>query len=176
MPDKDADPNTSQILSETTERKALFGRKELPPLPLSESDKAGRFDILPANAIADERDKKAALCRCGKDVCPHCGKPTRQKEKTAITSDNYRHMYLESQREAAAERLQTNDKKQAEKDARAQAEKQKQDEQRYRARDLQDQLSFWRQQIGQGLYDEGTVNGMIAQLESELNAIPPHLW
>ncbi|NTU76702.1 MAG: hypothetical protein HGA90_02650, partial [Alphaproteobacteria bacterium] len=55
-------------------------------------------------------------------------------------------------------------------------EKKQNDDLRFRARDLQNQINWWNQQRGMGQYEEPIINATIYKLQNELNGIPAAFW
>lgn len=201
---KDVDPNTLHILREMAERKKLLAQKnvDLPPLSPDDARAIRRFEILPSNALSDDKKKHHRLdkreeqeekdndkslnrdgtrhaqdpskCRHGTGVCPTCGHSP--KSKVTVSGDNYRQMYMEQQKQRQGENADLLNRNKMIEEQKKQAEKQRESEQMTRAHDIQDQITFWKQQYGQGQYDDGTINGMVSTLESELGAIPSNYW
>lgn len=190
MTDKPSDPNDTQIPREMTERKKLavprrFGQR---PMTHDESRTIQRFEILPANAIEDDERKsrsktvdlneQADSCaHCGKSVCSRCGQKLGVKKH--MNSENYQQMYLEQQKTAPIEQsgeLQELREKRLAEAAKKAMEQKHANEQRARAREIQNQIAWWNQQRGMGQHDEQNIDGQISLLQSELNGILPEFW
>jgi hypothetical protein len=129
----------------------------------------GRFEVLPTKAIEEDFSKRVS--RAGQK------EGTAESPQTRITGSNYRQMYTGEQ-EAAAEKqkatVETTAQQQAKNDKEI-AEKRQADDQRFRARELQNQIDWWKQQQGQGQHDDSAISGAVDTLERELNSIPQWL-
>lgn len=167
MPNKDCDPNAVLILGESHERKSIFGDTRAAPSLAAPIEPGGRFDILPASGMARKAEEKEQK----KNESSIAG-----LEKPALTSENYQEVYLKNQRENAAKEDEGKKDAQADRAAAQKDEEKKRNEQRFRARELQNQIAFWEQQRGQGLYDDGTIDAMLEQIRRELGTIPSGLW
>jgi flagellar biosynthesis GTPase FlhF len=130
----------------------------------------GRFEVIPIKSIKDDYTSRfKADANEG---------PSGKR----VTGDNYKQMYLE-QRAREQEKADANKRKAeaakregSDAAAKAAADKKKENDQRSRARTLQDQIAWWQQQHGAGQYEEPVINSMITNLQSELNGIPQRLW
>lgn len=142
----------------------------------------GRFEVLPTRAIEEDTLKRFfGVGKSKKQNAAQQADGGAALTKT-VTSSNYCQMYQE-QREQEALRAKTAvdkaaaDKREAEADLQKQAQEKKQaDDMRFRARQIQDQIIWWQQQSGAGQYNDAVINGTIDSLQRELNSIPTHLW
>ncbi len=173
MTTKEDDPNNVLIPREIGERKSLFGKKTLreePPQndPVKETR---RFEVMP-----NETSFKKS-CSCKKSgVCPVCGKAKEPTSPQRVTSENYRQVYLERQKEERAEAARKRQEATRKAGSHAAAEQQREALHRARAHDLQDQIEHWKNQYSAGQYDKGTIDGMLSSLEGELSGIPSIYW
>ena len=180
MADKPRDSNFLQISRDLDDRKRIKGESlENVRPPLTDEELAeGRFEILPSTAIKEEavKHKKKKKKKVEDD-------DEDNPSTTRVTSENYKQMYLERQSEERekpedqkAKDLGKELQKQQDETAKASIEKKLADEQRFRARELQNQIAWWQQQSGLGQYDEATINGTIETLQRELAGIPAVYW
>jgi hypothetical protein len=93
-----------------------------------------------------------------------------------MNAENYRTVYLRRQRLAlqGGKNLTSDQAKQ-----KAAAEKKQQEQEtllRVRARDLYDQILWWRTQYGMGVYENYYIGGELARLEQEINSIDARFW
>ncbi len=129
-----------------------------------------RFETLPSRTLENDYQKRVSG-----------GNPGTQGDtsKNRITADNYQQMYLEQKAEEeahTAKKTQEALKAGGGSSPQSQAEQQRVLNLKYRARDLQMQIEHWKNQRGQGTYDDVTVNTNLTKLEYELNSIPPMYW
>ena len=182
-PDAPRDNNLSQILRDVADRRSLSGRGE--EIRAGEAPRGpavpGRFDVIPAQAVVEERK---------------IGKPpaTQAKESKAapsaasvrVTADNYQKHYLAQRAKQTAELEQKKKEPQKltekeiadkafaerEKANKEAQEKKAADDLRFRARELQNQIVWWQRQISDGACDKDTANASIDALTYALNGIP----
>ena len=154
----------------------------LPPDP-GKDLLAGRFDVLPTNPLGDDYLKRAhGAVISAKANDPKMRGLEENASQTRRNADNYRQMYLEQRAmERSTEAEKEEDPETEKRKAREAANKKAQEDlaasnYRCRARELQTQIAWWRQQSGTGQYDETTISGNVYNLQSELNSIPPEHW
>jgi|GEM_PF-1832846 len=131
-----------------------------------------RFEVLPTKGIEEDYNKRAYAAE-------KSGKVPSSEKQTRMTADNYRQMYLD-QREQEIDRAEMPAKEkpqqpQGPSDAEI-AERKRIDDQRFRARELQNKIAWWKSQQGLGQYDESTIGLNVDILQRELGNIPPGLW
>jgi hypothetical protein len=181
MADQPSDENTYQILRDLAARLEADQKKreesvESSPEEEVEKDlEQGRFEVLPSNALEEHYSKRASTT----------GKTKKLDEMAAevrSTADNYRQMYMdqrvreEQMRVEQEKEIRAAEAKKTEAANKASQEQKIADGQRFRARELQNQIVWWQQQFGQGQYDDATINGTIETLQRELGGIPQGLW
>jgi len=185
-PDAPRDNNLSQILRDVADRQSLRGRGE--EIRAGEAPRGpavpGRFDVIPAQAVVEDRKigkPAAAQAKANKE-----SKSAPSAVSVRVTADNYQKHYLAQRAKQAAELAQKKneppkhtDKEIADKAfaAREKANKDAQekkiaDDYRFRARELQNQIVWWQQQINGGSCDQDTAKASIEALKYALNGIP----
>ncbi len=135
----------------------------------------GRYEVLPSKGIEEDYQKRVR--ESGRYLDP------TGTSKTRLDGDNYRQMYLDQKaqeqalaEEMAKEQLEAQKKAASSVTYQNSSDQQKEVEMKYRARDLQMQIEYWKGQRGQGTFDDVTVNTNLTKLEYELNSIPPTFW
>ncbi|MDD5586585.1 MAG: hypothetical protein PHY92_06475 [Alphaproteobacteria bacterium] len=186
MADQPSGGNTFQILRDIAARLGLDKqKKEEPaaaPIDSVETDlEQGRFQVLPSNALDEDFAKRASTA--GKSAKnPKKNKLDDMAAEVRVTADNYRQMYLDQR---VHEEAMTGEKEKEMQAAKAKAlkdankaaqEKKAADDYRYRARELQNKIGWWKQQSGLGQYDDSTINAAIDTLQGELGGIPQVYW
>lgn len=170
--------NNTHVPQDSAERRRLFscavkqeigGRSET----LNDDMQSGRYEIIPANAIKEnylkEMEKRRQKKKGDEDDDETTG------GKTRVTGDNYQQMYLEEQahikeeesQKRAAARLQTLSSYGA-----RETDSRKDSEMRYRAEKLRQDMDWWQNQSGQGLYDDSVINQSLQDIQTQLDAIP----
>lgn len=140
----------------------------------------GRFDVLPSNPIGEDYLKRAG------SAVKNPNARTASSEKAAgevrYNADNYRQLYLsERDRQAEVTPEKTKQREEAQRKenetaAKLAEEARQVDASRFRARELQSQIAWWKQQSGIGTYDDSTISYNIELLQRELNLIPVAYW
>ncbi len=169
-------------------RDVVAERKKEAPTPASkkkyddreeaqeQEDARNRFQTIQSNPIVEDYNKRAQTAERTAASDQDDGSTTR------VTGNNYREVYLQQRNaerrkaEAAAQGKDSPDKKKQEELDKKAREKKAADEQRFRAREIQDQLVWWQRQFGMGQYDDQTVTKMLADLRQELAGIPQAFW
>jgi len=179
---KDKDRSTNQdLIPQRTRQNTLdqfdFSSKEPP--------ESGRFSVLQASPHDTEKvselvgARKFAAKRSTAEL-KNTGKNMAAQSDTVstnrITGENYLKEYEKKQRQTPPEPSALTQKEIEEK---RQQEKKKIEAEtllRVRARDISDQIHMWRREFGLGNYEATHINGMLAQLEQELNGIDARYW
>lgn len=167
MKDKTEDGNYTLIPRTQSERRKAAAS----PRPAKDSWKTGgRFEVLPTKAVSDNYSKRA---RAALDaLAPKGNGPPPAPASGAVTADNYQKAYLNQQRQTQ-QQIATAPPVTAGTDAaKAYAEKKTADDFRFRAREIQNQIAWWRQQRGMGQYDDTTIGSMVDTLQREWAGIP----
>lgn len=141
----------------------LFSPEKKADLPKVDFN-SGRFDVIPSNSIQDDTLKHQFSERAGdsEKASPQSSSTTR------VSASNYQQLYLENIEKQKVHKPDDAKKK-------ANNEQQAAD-MRFRARELQNQIFWWKSQQGQGQYDDTTITTTIDALQNELNGIPPSFW
>ncbi len=178
----------------TPEQAAALQRFEvLPANPISD-DEEGRDFHLEEDEDEDDNEKGRHKRHRAKDpskerfksgVCPKCGR-SAQSSKVTVTGENYLHLYMEQQKQTLEQQMQMNlseagkseaaKTEEKKKETERLLEKRREDDTRIRAHQLQDQITYWNQQKGQGAYDDATIAANLSPLENELNSISSIYW
>ena len=97
---------------------------------------------------------------------------------SSSSAKNYRAEYLKRKREREEFELAKRPtlKQQQEKLAEQRRLQEQETLTRVRARELMEQIRFWRQKFGTGEYESNHIRGVIASLEQELNGIDARYW
>ena len=185
-PDAPSDHNLSQILRDVADRQSLSGRGQ--EIRAGEAPRGpavpGRFDVIPAQAVVEERKIGKPSAAQAKEAKESKAAPSAASVR--VTADNYQKHYLAQRAKQAAELAQKKKEppKLTEKEIadkafaeREKANKEAQDKKiadnlRFRARELQNQIAWWQQQIDGGACDKDTANASIDALRYALNGIP----
>jgi len=162
-----------------------FGVKEEP--------EEGRFSVLqnsgssnnyaPVEIGSGANKRKLPATATGKTTSQlgknaNAGQMDSSTKELDVAGEDYQKAYLRKQRESAAhaQNKSESDRKQQEKAAADRTARQNEDALRARARDLRQQIQRWQGEISMNNYDEMHINGQIATLEQQLNAIDPRYW
>lgn len=93
-----------------------------------------------------------------------------------MNSDNYQKLYERRQRELAAQKQEEAARERKQREAQGKKKADQETALRLRARQLFDEIQFWRGQYAMGLHDPTYINAMIATLQTEMNGIDPRYW
>jgi hypothetical protein len=144
----------------------------------SEETDHNRFEVQQSNSLKDDYLKR--IKKAESDATATSSK-TAQVDH-AVSGDNYLKAYLDeraqqdearaaAQKDAVEKTRVETEKRQKDDMAKRQA-----DDHRFRARELQNQIQWWRQQEGAGTHDSATIQGQISNLEWQLTTIPREFW
>jgi len=92
-----------------------------------------------------------------------------------MTSDNYCDRYQKAMRAAQGTGNATGATPEEQKKSEARAI-QEEIEQKTTARDLQQEIGFWENQRGQGIYDDARILNEVDELKRKLGLVPQKYW
>ena len=147
-------------------------------------------EILSPRTAVDDYNKRIAEARSkAEESISQAGKASEFVTPDKVTSKNYRQVYAQklAAEEAAKKARQqspTQTLKKTQEDAaeRNRQQQKKSEEQKQadtysaRARDLQGQIAYWKQQLGRDPESDRKANGNIQALMNELGGIPSAYW
>lgn len=170
MSDKDIHPNSLLIPKEEDSSRRSFPGSQDHSRPSASI--ANRFDVLPSNAMkrrnlsAPKEEKKIAKA--------NTAGAAQQDASDSLSA--YQKMRMDREEAIKQEIRNRNNPKPPSPEEQKRAQEKKDTEQRVQARQLQTDLTYWKQQKGQGLHDDGTVDGMVSDIQRQLGMIEPKYW
>lgn len=178
--------NASLMPADANERRKAFGptitaAEAYASAEIFEDLNEGRFEIIPTNAIHENsleelyRLKKKKRNAQGIDTPDTAGEkeeetpyPSSQRQ---AKSDNYQHICLDDPSNAKEENTEGQHIDELHRLSKAEAAvsaRRQKEEQRVRRQRIKDDIQFWRDQIGQGLYEDAVINVTINNLQRNL--------
>lgn len=175
--DHKSPPNSDQVPRDLALTRIINNPAK--PSGYTEPPEENRFEVQQSGSLKDDYLKRLKQAESNASGAPAA---KTNSGDHAVSGDNYLKAYLDERakqddaraaaQKQAADKARTESEQQM-KDAMA---KRQIDDYRMRARELQNQIQWWRQQEGMGTHDAATIQGQISNLEWQLNAIPREYW
>ncbi len=181
-----SDDTYRQVPQDSADRRKIFQETALRDIGgarerMDEDMEAGRYEIIPSNAIKENYLSDLAKKKKKKKLTPGgAGAEEDEDEaspygKERMTGDNYQHMYMEEKAHEREERALHEAAQKLTRLGTAQSRVQdirRDDEMRHRVRKLREDMDWWQSQTGQGMYDDDVIGSSVKDLQQQLDALP----